>query len=1127
MKILNLITIAVLVACAGSLSAQITVNMADTNSVVIDCGAGTEYQHPFSHAGSGGAYAANVNDTVTVCPDAINGSKVTVRLTSDQDTWTVHESDSLYIYDGPDTGSPLVGAFNAATDTNGIVYTASIDNPSGCLTFVFISDGADEAAFSGLLFCGYPCQPFTPYIASDPPTDPGFPDTGYIEICQGDTVWMWAQAEFPHSSANGGIGYLQDLSNSSFFWELADGTTFSGMDTVMVTPSIGAGYGVQLVVTDTFGCPQAGFNKIRVGTTPSFAGVTELTDDSICFNDTTFILGGISFDDNDTVGVEPNPGYFLNGGTFTGLTYLPDGNGVEYETTIEITGFDSAQVIAEASDILEVCLTIEHSFLGDLEMSLTCPDGTEIVMFNSWTGEGINPSFAGGFGGGGTYLGDALDGGLGTPGIGWEYCFGESAIWGTMDEEFGLGNTSPTTLSPGNAMSSGTYQPEESYTSFVGCPINGDWTITVRDNIGIDDGYIFEWGILFNPEVDPNVESYEMEVDTTWWSPSSNIIEFYGDTMIEVAPPGVGIFPFTFNVVDNFGCSHDTTINIVVDPPLAGNFGVDSVCSLEYALIAADTSIFGGWAWEAPNVPGGQITWSPDSLTGNVDIEVNLSGRYFFSFESACGQVDTLEVLMEIPPEPIVWQDTVVCKGDAVLLDAGNAGLEVDYDWSLGNTQEQTLNVVVFDQTTTVTVDVSSDCGTESETIVISVNEIGVSSDDTQCGESTMLAAATNLFSDGVWTYNTATGGTAQFDDNAALNPGIDADQYGLYEFIYSDDLCDDKDTVEIMFLPIPQDVTWDDEILCAGETFQLNAENELDWVEYNWTPSTLEGQIIEASVPSTSSISVEISNECGTATGEVEIQVNTISAAADAIGCDLTQPLIGTNFYDLPGEWSYTTQTGGSATFNSSNATLSPDVEVSEYGVYEFTYTEEQCGYQETAMVEFFPEPEISPLMDSMICIKDTISFDAGDHYGVSTIDWDFNPEPGSGYSAFQSSEQVVMADNPGVYSVTATGPCGVNDSIVTLEEFDCTLVIPSIFGPGMTATDNLYFQIENLQFHPGNTMEIYNRWGFKVFEQTEYQNQPWYGFDQTSGVFFYILTLPQIGEVKTGYVHLLSSNN
>lgn len=973
MKILKLFTIAVLVAFSGNLAAQQTVNMTDGGTVTIDCGAGAAYQHPFSHDGAA-AYAANVNDEITVCPDAINGSKVTVRLTSDQDIWTVHESDSLYIYDGPDTGSPLIGAFNAATDTNGIVITATIDNPSGCLTFVFISDAVDEAEFSGLLFCGYPCQPFTPYITSNPATDPGFPDTGYIDICQGDTVWMFAQAEFPYSSANGGIGYNQDLDNSTFFWELADGTTFTGEDTIMVVPQLGAGYDVQLVITDTLGCPQAGFNKIRVGTIPSFAEVIELLDDTICTTESTFLLGGINSGFEDTVGVQPNPGSFINGGVFTGLTYLPDGNGVEYETTIPISGFDSLQTIVDASDIIDVCLTIEHSFLGDLEMSLTCPNGTEIVMFNSWTGQGISAAFAGGFGGGGTYLGDAVDGGLGTPGIGWEYCFADNAAWGTLGEEHGLGNFTTSTLTPGNSMTPGTYQPEENYDSFIGCPINGDWTITVRDNIGIDDGYIFEWGILFNPEVNPNVETYQMEVDSTWWSPSTSITQFFGDTMIEVSPGVAGDYPYTFNILDNFGCSHDTTIVVTVDPPLQGTFGSEDICSLTYDLLAADTVIVGSWEWEPITTLGTpSVTWSPDSLTGNPSIEVSTPGSYNFMYESSCGQRDTLSVIFNTAPEEVTFNDTVLCVGDQISLDALSSHLAVDYDWSFTN-------------------------------------------------------------------------------------------------------------------LPL-QEVTID---------------------------SVFEDMLIQLTV----------SNDCGTETEEMNLNINRISVSGPALGCDQTTDLLATNGY-ADGVWSFTSPSGtGTAGFSPAVSDLEPLVDVSEYGVYQFYYTDDLCGTVDSVEVNFEPNPDVAELPDTdAICIKDFLELDAGEFPGVTSWSWEFVPGGTDDYLPYSDTGRVLIAETAGIYTVTASGPCGDAMGYADFGEWDCSVVIPNVFGQGASLSENQYFNIPNLQFHPGNTMEIYNRWGFKVFETTEYQNQPWYGFDQTSGVFFYILTLPEVGEVKTGYVHLLSS--
>ena len=154
-------------------------------------------------------------------------------------------------------------------------------------------------------------------------------------------------------------------------------------------------------VTDTLGCVDVATTKIRVATLPNFSETAALAADTICFGASTILIGGVTF--NDTTGVEPGQGAFINGGVFAGLTYLPDGSGVNYETDIEISQFDTGQVVQNASDIIDICVTMEHSYLGDLEMMLTCPDGSSVILFNSFTGTGIGPEFAGGFGGGGYY----------------------------------------------------------------------------------------------------------------------------------------------------------------------------------------------------------------------------------------------------------------------------------------------------------------------------------------------------------------------------------------------------------------------------------------------------------------------------------------------------------------------------------------------------------------------------------------------------------------------------------------------------------------------------------------------------------------------------------------------------
>ena len=102
-----------------------------------------------------------------------------------------------------------------------------------------------------------------------------------------------------------------------------------------------------------------------------------------------------------------------------------------------------------------------------------------------------------------------------------------------LGREHAAGNTVPGTLSPD---SSDTRHVSSRRRLFFTAKIliKQERTITVRDNIGADDGYIFEWGILFNRseskrrDLRDGGRFYLVE-------PRPNIVQFFGDTMVEAS----------------------------------------------------------------------------------------------------------------------------------------------------------------------------------------------------------------------------------------------------------------------------------------------------------------------------------------------------------------------------------------------------------------------------------------------------------------------------------------------------------------------------------------------------------------------------------------------------------------
>jgi uncharacterized repeat protein (TIGR01451 family) len=160
-------------------------------------------------------------------------------------------------------------------------------------------------------------------------------------------------------------------------------------------------------------------------------------------------------------------------------TFLPDGGGVSYTSSINIYGYGAGQTINSINEIIGICINMEHSYLGDIVIDITCPNSTTIILENQ--------------AGGSTYLGEPID--IDSPlqpGIGWVYCFSPNPTYGEMGIEVNNG-----TIITNNSLPPGTYTSSEDLSGLIGCPINGEWTISVTDNWFVDDGFIFNWGIDF------------------------------------------------------------------------------------------------------------------------------------------------------------------------------------------------------------------------------------------------------------------------------------------------------------------------------------------------------------------------------------------------------------------------------------------------------------------------------------------------------------------------------------------------------------------------------------------------------------------------------------------------------
>ena len=555
----------------------------------------------YDSGGVGGNYGNSENFTFTICPDTAG--------TFTQVDFTLFNlegcCDDLLIYNGPNTGSPLMG--NAAVGT----FTSS--DASGCLTFVFTSDlSINRPGWEADISCFVPCT--DTITANLDSTNPAASGNGVIEICQGTTVDFVGSGTFSGSSA----GAVYD-------WDFGDGNTASGTN-VSHTYNTEGVYIVNLTITNGSCVSTNRINQVvQVSPTPDFTG-TAAAADPICLGDSTTITGVVT---PQSISANCAP-------PVVGTTFLPDSSTGVYQTCITVDCYPAAQTMTSVNDLLDVFMNIEHSYLGDINISLTAPNGTTISLHDACCAA--------------TKLGTPDENDGTGPGVGWDYSFVEAGSTGVAFD-------AAPTMANGNgdqAKTPGAYDSDNSFAAFIGTPLNGDWCLTINDNLAADDGYIFNWGVNFDPSIppqDPNYSHNQTIVSDTWTAnqPTGNITGTVGST-ITVQPTATGTHCYTFTVVDDFGCSYDEVVCIDVNPSDAdaGTNGTVTLCD-NSAAIDLITQLGGtpqpGGTWTGPSAltNGDQGTFTPGT---------NVAGTYTYSVVGAtCGSANAT-VTVTINPAP-------------------------------------------------------------------------------------------------------------------------------------------------------------------------------------------------------------------------------------------------------------------------------------------------------------------------------------------------------------------------------------------------------------------------------------------------------------------------------------------
>ncbi len=489
------------------------------------------------------------------------------------------------------------------------------------------------------------------------------------------------------------------------------------------------------------------------------------------------------------------------------------------------------------------------------------------------------------------------------------------------------------------------------------------------------------------------------------------------------------------------------------------------------------------------------------------------SGLFWVEVTDSAGCVarDSIQLTIAQGPEIFLGNDTLVCNGQAIILDAG-AGFE-NYLWQDGSAG-QTYFVT---QPGTFWVQVGNLCGTSADTVNISFSEpfdIWLGSDTSFCYGQCFVLDAGAGFSEYYW-------------QNGASTQNIVAANTGNYWVEVTDSLgCSATDTIYIeTFMEFNISIGEDVVKICKGDYVFLNGP--VGYQNYLWQ----DGSNLLALLADTAGIYwLEVTDENGCAARDsMQVIVNEIPTKLlenDTIIC----PRAEISLQALPGYSSYIWQDGSAGSVFTTN----------QPGKFWVTVQDEiGCSGTDTILVKPFQIPDLGLEPEEIICPGDTLilSPDEG-HLSYLWQDGSIEPQyfandegnfrvqietncgffsdsvdvhfykgnlnlgndttlcdgellrlnPGNIYSKYLwsngSTESSILVSESAIYWLKAfDGICTISDTIFV--ETCASLWFPNVFTPNSDGLNDTFYAVAtNPEGIAAFKMTIFNRWGRKVHE-------------------------------------------
>jgi gliding motility-associated-like protein len=461
------------------------------------------------------------------------------------------------------------------------------------------------------------------------------------------------------------------------------------------------------------------------------------------------------------------------------------------------------------------------------------------------------------------------------------------------------------------------------------------------------------------------------------------------DTNVYHVYNAAGTYPVRLVVTDYLGCT-DTAYNSVLVRASSTDLGPDTA-------FCADTSL----VLDA-GTPGSTYLWNTGATSQTIS--TTTAGNYHVTLTDiySCENMDTTVITLHALPTKNLPNDTSICAGDSLTLDAQNVG--ASFVWNNGATTQSVLVKTAGQYIVTITNGNGCQISDTFNLGVFTLPVINFGVDTSICNLDTLTLDAGNAGSSFLW-------------QDGSTNQTLNVFSQGQYEVTVTDaNTCSFSDTLDLGIYTLPAFDLGADTTICIGDTLLLNAQNSTSSFVWN-TGAT--SQSINALIAANYQVTVTDTNTCSSS-DTIVLALFTIPVAD--LGNDTTI-CIGDSISINPNN--------NGQLYSWSTTETTETIVIDSAGSYSITVTDANtCRRSDTMQLSLYALPVVDIQSDTIICIGDSLFLDAA-NAGASYLWQD------------ASTNQNLTINTTGQYAVTVTdaNTCANSDSM-TLSLFSLPVV-------------------------------------------------------------------------------------